>query len=447
MAYHQIVGLSWRIALVVIASCSYTSPLVGGEITDASVDSAIDAQVVCSPGVVECNGRFIETCNVAGNGYDPNVRVTCPLVCEPGAPPTCLAASNIDESAQRACDSTAPPLAPVDGVVLVGAAGITCSGTNGCGTTTTIAPVATGGLLGFCVSRIEIPAAITVTFDPTLAMPVALFVDGAAIVDGTIDANGAPATASVSGASGGPGGGPGGGGGVRPNPGGAGGGACSGNGGVSSSGSGGTSNNGGGGAGGGFRGRGGPGGGGRTGDGINVAGGAAASTSSCGMPALLPLLGGAGGGGGGDGTGISNGPGGGGGGGAVQISSRVSISIAGAIRANGGGGFGSTADSQGNAGGSGGGAGGAILLEALVVATTGAVEIAGGAGGAANAGSGGAPGQGGDGGAGQVANTNGQGGAGGGGSAGRARINGNGVTCTNVSPSQACSTGTLLPTS
>jgi len=134
-------------------------------------------------------------------------------------------------------------------------------------------------------------------------------------------------------------------------------------------------------SGGGGGGHGGPGGaGGNSNCGGGFTGGVG-GPDTCGVPELVPLVGGSGGAGGTFMTNYgSTNPGlGGGGGGAVQISATTGISVTGngGINAGGGGGTGCT-----SAGGSGGGAGGAILLEApLVILTSGAVLAANGGGG------------------------------------------------------------------
>ena len=110
------------------------------------------------------------------------------------------------------------------------------------------------------------------------------------------------------------------------------------------------------------------------------------SASGAGGPAVVPCRGGSGGGGGGGdiddaviATNNDGGGGGGGGGGDVVILSNASITINGALRANGGAGGTST----GNGGGGGGGAGGAIEIQAPTVTINGLVQAIGGSGGLA----------------------------------------------------------------
>ena len=104
---------------------------------------------------------------------------------------------------------------------------------------------------------------------------------------------------------------------------------------------------------------------------------------SCGLPSLIPLVGGSGGAGGAfaEGSALSLPGHGGSGGGAIQISAVLSIRIGahGIITAPGEGG----GESNG-AGGAGGGAGGAIFLESALVQINGSAILAanGGAGGA-----------------------------------------------------------------
>jgi hypothetical protein len=94
---------------------------------------------------------------------------------------------------------------------------------------------------------------------------------------------------------------------------------------------------------------------------------------------IIPLLGGSGGGGGG-GTTSSVGAAGGGGGGALLIASSTSITVNGAILANGGvGAIGSNSNYLG--GGGGGGAGGAIRLITEALNGNGTISATGGAGG------------------------------------------------------------------
>ncbi len=93
--------------------------------------------------------------------------------------------------------------------------------------------------------------------------------------------------------------------------------------------------------------------------------------------ALIPLRGGSGGGGAIGGPAVGAGSGGGAGGGAIRIASSSSISIAGAILANGGNG--GTPNPSGYRGG--GGSGGAIHLIAPAISGAGLLSVAGGAGG------------------------------------------------------------------
>jgi hypothetical protein len=102
-----------------------------------------------------------------------------------------------------------------------------------------------------------------------------------------------------------------------------------------------------------------------------------------GLPNLVPLLGGSGGGSGGEVAQNEAVPGnGGGGGGAPQISSFLSITIAGVINVSGGGGQGGRSTSHSTGGGA-GGSGGSLLLEAPTISGSGWVVANGGGGGAA----------------------------------------------------------------
>jgi hypothetical protein len=123
-------------------------------------------------------------------------------------------------------------------------------------------------------------------------------------------------------------------------------------------------------------------------------GGARYANSSCisapggpayGAASLLPLIGGSGGGGGFGGYSFV-GTGGGGGGGALLIASSGTINIAGGIWANGGNSGSSSGVGCGTGGG--GGSGGAIRLVATTISGNGTLSAAGGGGG--NAASGGA---------------------------------------------------------
>jgi hypothetical protein len=103
----------------------------------------------------------------------------------------------------------------------------------------------------------------------------------------------------------------------------------------------------------------------------------AAGGSAYGDPAITTLVGGAGGGAGGGGGNFGKG---GGGGGALQIVSNTGITIAGSGGINAGGCGGKPGTGNSDSGG-GGGAGGAILLEAPTVTVAGALAANGGGGG------------------------------------------------------------------
>ena len=110
------------------------------------------------------------------------------------------------------------------------------------------------------------------------------------------------------------------------------------------------------------------------------------SASGAGGPAVIPCRGGSGGGGGGGDidsgtTAASNdgGGGGGGGGGDIVILSNASITVNGALLANGGAG----GTSPGNGGGGGGGSGGSIELHAPVITINGMLHAVAGIAGAA----------------------------------------------------------------
>lgn len=121
--------------------------------------------------------------------------------------------------------------------------------------------------------------------------------------------------------------------------------------------------------------------GGNGGDGANAAAGSVGGAGGLALPStLMPLIGGAGGGSGSGGSA----PNGGAGGGAIQITSFVSVNIAGTLAAAGAGGGGG--GDGGRAAGGGGGSGGGILVQAPIVTlasstTAAAVTVAGGGGG------------------------------------------------------------------
>lgn len=180
---------------------------------------------------------------------------------------------------------------------------------------------------------------------------------------------------------------------------------------------------------------------------------------------LTPLRPGCPGGDGGNGgaSDTVQGGAGGAGGGALEISSNVTLAIAGTILAGGGGGNPGTAVMKDASGGGGGGAGGAVLLEAITISFDSAASVcaAGGGGGegaetlvgsmagaagTCTPGVGGSMSQGGDGGTGGGSNNpNGgrpgagpdtvTGGGGGGGSSGRIRVRGTQTGSATIVPS------------
>jgi hypothetical protein len=104
--------------------------------------------------------------------------------------------------------------------------------------------------------------------------------------------------------------------------------------------------------------------------------------STYGSATLLPLIGGSGGSGGAGGTSF-RGAGGGGGGGAILIAASGTVTVAGAIDANGArGGESSVGSTRGGAGG--GGAGGAVRIVASSIAGSGDIRATAGAGGFGN---------------------------------------------------------------
>jgi hypothetical protein len=378
-----------RLATVLVfAGCSY-SPQAGSIGSDATTEPDGLPATCTNVGEFACDGRARRECGPDLQWGEPEV---CGFTCIAGA---CIDASNVAAEDVASCSMSAPRLAPTSGSVTVTAPGgqtkLVCSdGCDGASPTEILATKVAGdpGLGWFCLSSISLPSGVVLDL-PTSGGPreaIAFVVNGAVVIDGTVDVSGRAATQGAGG-EGSPGASDGGG----PAPDG---------GGIGSVGLG----NGG-------------------GQGGNVTG----STSNF-----------AAGGGGGGGFGTS---GGGGGGGALQISSRVSISIGGQLRARGGDGFGFSTTPNGAGGAGGGGAGGAFLIEAPGISITGGVVVDGGNGGPSSAGAGGT---GATGSAspttGAIATGNSQGGAGGGGAAGRVRIRAAAPSCAAVSPAVACTT-------
>lgn len=122
--------------------------------------------------------------------------------------------------------------------------------------------------------------------------------------------------------------------------------------------------------------------GGKGGDGADGNGGAhgahGAGGAVNGTMMLVPLRGGCAGGSGGMDVGGNAGGAAGRAGGALEITARMSITVAGTVAAAGGGG---RAEGQSKTGGGGGGAGGAILLDGDAITISGALCANGGAGG------------------------------------------------------------------
>lgn len=245
-------------------------------------------------------------------------------------------------------------------------------------TVNTVMQLPPSGVFNF--TTVNIPSGVTVTFAKnTINTPVVILASGDVTIAGAINLNGGnanPVGAAGTGnladdgvpGAGGPGGYSGGGGGPITNfRGGDGVGPGGGAGGVASGvGNCGSGLNGGGGGGFGV-------------DGSN--GGCPVPSlggSSYGSSQLLPLIGGSGAGGGVGGTNFS-GSGGGGGGGAILIASSGTINITGNILANGGNGGASSGTGAGATGG--GGSGGAIRILATTIAGNGAINALGGSGG------------------------------------------------------------------
>ena len=405
--------------------------------------------LACTAGETVCSGRNLETCNASGDGFDDAARVVCPFTCEEDD--HCTAASNLALEDQLACDAGAPALVPDAGasVLIRDLEGVRleCSSCGGEPLTITAGGVVDQGdtdVVWFCLSALLLVEGVNVTVDRSVSSSLAFLVDGEVVIVGGVSATGASATSSAAGL-GGPGGGNGGP--MALANGVAGTGPCFGGGG-SRAGTAGDHGSGGG-AGGGHLGAGGDGGDGRNPSNNATGGGGQGGASGCGVDTLVPLVGGGGGGSGSDGScdGVC-GWAGGGGGGALQIASRVRIQVDGQVAASGGAGFGSTDGVAGRGGAGGGGAGGAILLEAPVLAIAGKLLVEGGNGGRSGAGTGAAGAattemNGGDA---DDGNAAGEGGPGGGGGGGRIRLNTlDIVMCPDVAtPRASCTASRLL---
>ncbi len=426
--------------VLALVGCSFSrgaAPLGAGD------GSAVDTMSNdCTPAATACEGRVARTCG-ADHHWDPAKDHTCDYTCGDGA---CVVSSNIGVSAVGACGPQAPALTPSANaqIVITSSSGTHIDCTPDCGTAgvTRIDPTDTitsqsPSLAWFCLSALSLPATATLTVPGSggPAAAIGFVVDGAVSIDGDISFDGGSATSATTGGVGAPGGFDGSA--LSSGHGGTGKGPCPGGGGDNQ----GSGNHwvGGGGGGGGYATAGAAGGNGECSQSNHFANGSAGGPT-CGNDTLIPLIGGSGGGGGGDATtNVQQGWAAGGGGGALQISSRISIAIAGGVHARGGNGYGENSID----GGGGGGAGGALLLEAPMVTITGTVSVDGGAGGSSGSGPGGAGGTGAAPAAtGPSHSAPGQGGGGGGGAAGKIRINAVGAMCPAAS---SCSTGPLMP--
>jgi hypothetical protein len=428
------------------SACSFSTHPAQLTNGDGGTDAAIDAPpdglpATCAPNDTACDGRVRKVCGSDGH-WDATLDTTCDFTCSAGA---CVVASNVAIDDVAGCGSDAPALAPPAGAtVTLSAAGgdhIECAPDCGNGVTRIDRVAAGGGLAWFCLASIDLPGDVTLGVPATggPAEAIAFVVDGAVNIAGQIDFDGGTATRATSGGVGAPGAFDGADLTSSDNADGAG--PCKGKGGHHD----GSSDHwiGGGGGGGGNLTSGGGGGGGQCKNTDHTTTGGEASTAACATPELIPLVGGSGGGAGGDATiNVQQGWAGGGGGGALQISSRVSISITGAIHARGGDGYGEMSVD----GGGGGGAGGAILLEAPSLSLPGMLIVDGGNGGSSGAGPGGAGASGANAAAiGASFLQAGQGGSGGGGGAGAIRLNAANATCgSNVSPAASCAPGALV---
>ncbi|HEV8323995.1 MAG TPA: hypothetical protein VG389_20430 [Myxococcota bacterium] len=437
------------------ASCASLGLGAGmlGCTTDCSAyDTSGCLPVICMPGAPYCDtdGRTQHVCNAAGTGPAPGSDFTCEFVCEVDS---CRYVTNVLPPTVASCGAAAPALTPpgMTGTTVtiqtnaVGAPVINCSPSCDGATTTTITgtfvpqPAGFPTLAVFCLSSVNVPTFVTVTGATGTTFVPVLISNGAIVVDGAFSFDGQSPTSGPG--AGGPGGHAGGHSTASgPAPSGTGPGA-GGGGDVDTFI--GTNATGGGGAG--YGGGGGPGG-----DVMCcpvVMGGFPGGTY--GVSGLLPVDGGSGGGCGATSSGGTGFRGGGGGGGVLHLVSRSSITVTGTLGASGGNGNNGGGCPRG---GGGGGSGGAILLEAPAVSVTGSVLVEGGDGGPSAATCPGVGGVGASGGtmfgmpgAPSPDSSNGSGGGGGGG--GRVRINAAGGTCpASVSPSAACTAGSLRTT-
>lgn len=467
----------WALYTVLLVGCNFdgstASRLVnndGGGIdadpnssdarTFVDAEPMADAVASCITGDTFCFGDSLEVCNEAGDGTVQTE--LCDFACVDND--HCIGTSNLSGTQTDICDQigTSLPLAPASSATITianneGSVEIQCSPDCGDGSTTVIPTSAlllsdTPALAMFCLSVLDLVPGANITVADNVPHAIALVVQSNARIASEIRFSGreylplASDIADISGSTAGAAG-PGGGRGGALNLGLApvdGQGSCPGQGGET----GGASDDhiGGGGGGGSYGGLGGQGGEGQSSNNGDLAAGGSGG-ASCGSPAdLQPIRGGSGGGSGGDGKGTTTlGWPGGGGGGALQISARDFIEFSGRILANGGNG--NDGGSTNPGGGGGGGSGGAVLLEAPILTISGVIEVEGGDGGDGSAGNGGVGGKtvNADGTDGTSQNGSDESGGGGGGGGGRVRLNAaSAPTCTNVSPTAACSAG-LMP--
>ena len=438
--------------LLLLGACSFSARTSQQSGDAAVVDTATGGMeglpLTCTPNETACDGRVRKVCGANGM-WDPTLDTTCDFTCSQGS---CVVASNIAIADVAMCGSNAPVLAPPPGATVTlatdGTTHLECSPDCGNGVTridrTNVITNVQPNVAWFCLSQLSITADVAVTADPQSPATSALvfIVDGPVTIAGSFAADGATATSAVPGGKGGPGGfagsdltgssnsdghGP-----------------CAGKGGDHDGPTFADHWIGGGGGGGGNATAGANGGSGKCVNGDHTGNPRGASSAGCSVASLIPLVGGSGGGAGGDATvNVQQGWAGGGGGGAIEIASRVSITITGALTSRGGAGYGENSVD----GGGGGGAGGSLLLEAPSLSLSGMLVVDGGAGGSSGAGAGGTgasnavPAA-----TGKSFAADGQGGSGGGGGAGRIRLNAGNAACpATVSPAGSCSTGVLVP--
>src|SRR5262245_52304102 len=160
-----------------------------------------------TPGETACEGRLRRTCG-ADHMWDPAQDHTCDYTCADGA---CVRPSNILAADVAAC--TASVLAPAAGttVTLTSTGGVHLDCNPDCGApgvTQIMAADSTAELAWFCLSRLDLPAGMSIDLPATNgpAQAIVLFVDGSATIGGRIAFDGGGAGPGGAGGEGAPGG-------------------------------------------------------------------------------------------------------------------------------------------------------------------------------------------------------------------------------------------------